>query len=418
MTRKRANGDGTIFKATRKDGTTVYKIEIVLGHDANGRPRRTRRTAATLPEAKRTLKTLHAEHLKGTATQVRTDTVLSYGLHFIRTVKSQHVRPTTAADYEDRLRRTIGPYLGNVRLTDLTAPRIEAWMSDLRLAGLSAPTINGARQVLHALCKHAARTGVIPHNPVANTDPVRRQPGETTRVQHPWTREEVHKVLSAAVHSNPLDVFLHLMLHAGMRPGEALGLRWADLDLDMRRLSITGTLKQDRRILPSGQGVVRLTRNMPKTGDSARTLPIGDALMGALERQQMRQSLLSAAEGRTAAPEYVVTTHKGTPVSASNLRKQYRTFLASLGVRPIRLHDMRHTVAVLALNDADLPLEKVSQALGHSRIDTTKRIYARQVPRYNDDFSAGIAEILPPPPRPVTADVHPGRAITADGEVA
>jgi hypothetical protein len=52
-------------------------------------------------------------------------------------------------------------------------------------------------------------------------------------------------------------------------------------------------------------------------------------------------------------------------------------------------------VAFLVLNDANVPIEKASQALGHTRIDTTKQIYAGHVPRYNDDFIAGIASVLP-----------------------
>ena len=64
---------------------------------------------------------------------------------------------------------------------------------------------------------------------------------------------------------------------------------------------------------------------------------------------------------------------------------------------------MRHSVATLALGDANLPIEKASQALGHTRIDTTKQIYARLVPRYNDDFVAGIENLLPKAP-PVVVD--------------
>ena len=60
-------------------------------------------------------------------------------------------------------------------------------------------------------------------------------------------------------------------------------------------------------------------------------------------------------------------------------------------------------MTTLALGDANLPIEKASQALGHTRIDTTKQIYARLVPRYNDDFVAGIENLLPKAP-PVIVD--------------
>lgn len=94
MTRKARNGDGTIFTATRSDGTIVYKVEIIVGHKSNGRPIRTRRTARTLTEAKTLLKRLHAEKLEGRATRIRPDTVLSYGLAWIHDVKALQVKPS------------------------------------------------------------------------------------------------------------------------------------------------------------------------------------------------------------------------------------------------------------------------------------------------------------------------------------
>ena len=405
MKAKRANGDGTIFSVTRADGTRVYKVEITLGHHPDGRPKRTRRTAASQADARRLLKELHAQKLKGTASQITATTVLDYGLQWIRTVKAHQVKPTTAADYEDRLRRTIGPWLGKVRIIELTPQHVERWMANLRLAGMSVATVNGARQVLHGLCKHAARTGVIPHNPVANTDPIKRQSGEQTRVKPAWSSQEVAKVLHHAVDSDALDAFLHLMLHTGMRPGEALGLRWCDVDLTTGSLQVTGALKQARLLLPDGRGLVRPQRNTPKTTASIRTLSITSARHDALARQQMRQGLAPATQSNWSESGYVITTKVGTPVSTSNIRRQFTAFLSAHGIRQIRLHDMRHTIAVLALNDANVPLEKVSQALGHDRIDTTKRIYARNVPRYNEDFAAALGSVLPSAPKLTSPDV-------------
>ena len=402
MTGKARNGDGTIFTATRADGTTVYKVEIIIRHKPNGRPIRTRRTAKTLSEAKTILKRLHAEKLEGRATVIRPDTVLTYGLDWIHNVKAMHVRPSTAYDYEDRLRRTVAPYLGHVRLVDLTARQVEQWMADLHRAGLHPLTINGARQVLNAMCKHAARTGVIPHNPVASTDPIRRPPGGATRVREAWTVEEAARVVEASRERPALEVFVALMLYAGLRPGEAMGLRWCDVDAGA--LQVTGTLKQERRILPDGKGVVRTTRNAPKTAASWRLLPMHPALKSALDRQQMRQSVSAVSQGPNWHDEgYVVTSRIGTPVSASNLRRMYKAFLSDIGVRYIRLHDLRHTAATLALNDGDIPIEKVSQALGHTRIDTTKQIHARNLPRYNEAFTEGLDRVLPGPPSPAVA---------------
>jgi integrase len=106
------------------------------------------------------------------------------------------------------------------------------------------------------------------------------------------------------------------MLHTGMRPGEALGIRWEDVDLENSQLSISGTLKEHRLVSPDGKGTVQLIRNQPKTKSSQRVLPISKALGDVLIRQEMRQAILEGEK-----PEYVIATSRGTATSLSNLRK-------------------------------------------------------------------------------------------------
>jgi integrase len=185
------------------------------------------------------------------------------------------------------------------------------------------------------------------------------------------------------------------MMHTGMRPGEALGLRWKDIDLATSSLSVTGTLKQARRITPSGLGVVRMERNEPKTLASRRPISISPELSQALDRQKMYQSVARiTAKQEWVESDYVITSQVGTPISLSNLRKAYIKFLLSHKVRYIRLHDIRHSVATLSLG-LGIPIEQVSQVLGHSRIETTKNIYAQYVPRFTENFASVLSASLP-----------------------
>ncbi|MDO8307000.1 MAG: tyrosine-type recombinase/integrase [Actinomycetota bacterium] len=401
MTKKARNGEGSIFEIKDKSGAvTGYAVEVSLGRDSKGRRVRTRRKVKTRREAQELRSRLTVQHLDGRLTIIHAQTVRTYGLEWVRDVKSQQVRASTAYDYEARLRREVFPGLGSVRMIDLGPRHIDAWMASLRRMGKSASTINGARQVLNAMCKHAYRTGILASNPVTATDPVKRQFGDPTQVRPPWSPQEVRALLEA-VRDDELDGFLHLMLHTGLRPGEAVGLRWQDVDLFDKRLVVSGTLKEVRAILPSGHGVVRQVRNEPKTSASRRTLTISNALMAAFDRQQMRQSVQRMSAGDDWVESgYVFTTSHGTPYSLSNLRRRYKRFLAAAGLRYIRLHDIRHTVAVMALDGGRVPIEQASQAFGHTRIDTTKQIYAGVVPRYNDEFIEGLSAVLPPAPTP------------------
>jgi integrase len=310
-------------------------------------------------------------------------------------VKPQHIRVTTAADYEYRLRHYVFPYLGSVRMVDLTSRHIVQWMNDLKRNGSSSNTINGARRVLAGMCKYASRTGIIAFNPVAATEPMRRQMNELTQVGTPWTLDEMTKVLDSVKTNADLDCFIHVMIHTGMRPGEVFGLRWEDYDQRKSILKVTGTLKQSRRITPSGEGVVRLQRNEPKTASSRRSISISEALGAALVRQEMRQSVARmSAGGKWQESGYVITTSIGTPVASTNLRRIYLAYLEEIGVRYIRFHDIRHSVATMALNQG-VPMEQVSEVMGHSRIETTKGIYAPFVQRSSENFALIIGSALP-----------------------
>ena len=392
---KARNNEGSIFKKTLKDGTVMHIVVISLGIKANGKRRLTQRTFKTLAEAKRGRVQMLKAQQEGRLTEVRNDTVYTYGLWWTREVKPQHIRETTAADYEDRLRRYVFPLLGHVRMVDLKTEHIISWMNELKRSGKSTNTINGARRILTGMCKYAARTSVIPFNPVLATDSMRRQVGEKSQVHEPWNQEEMSKVLRAVVTNSKLDCFLHLMMHTGMRPGEVLGLRWQDIDDATSLLSVTGTLKQARRITPGGQGVVRMERNEPKTLASRRPITISPELGQALDRQKMYESLARITAGQNWVESgYVITTLVGTPVSLSNLRKAYIKFLSANTFRYIRLHDIRHSVATLSLG-LGIPIEQVSQVLGHTRIETTKSIYAQYVLKFTENFSSVLSASLP-----------------------
>jgi len=392
---KARNNEGSMFKKTLKSGAVVHIVEISLGKKANGKRRRTQKTFKSLAEAKRGRVQMLKAQQEGRLTEVRNDTVYTYGLWWTREVKPQHIRETTAADYEDRLRRYVFPFLGSIRMVDLKTEHIIAWMNELKRSGKSTNTINGARRVLTGMCKYAARTSVIPFNPVLATDSVRRQVNEKSQVCEPWNQEEMNQVLRAVVTNSKLDCFMHLMMHTGMRPGEVLALRWQDIDGAGSSLSVTGTLKQARRITPNGQGVVRIERNEPKTFASRRPITISPELSQALERQKMYESVARiTAEEKWQESGYVITTLNGSPVSLSNLRKVYVKFLSANTFRYIRLHDIRHSVATLSLG-LGIPIEQVSQVLGHTRIETTKSIYAQYVPKFTENFSSVLSASLP-----------------------
>jgi integrase len=240
--------------------------------------------------------------------------------------------------------------------------------------------------------QQAIREELIYRNPVELTDPYRKQAGEKTSVQPAWSKEEALAALRAARDSE-FDLFLNIALFTGMRRGEILGLIWDEVDIDRAEISITGTLKELRKVLPFGQAVVVLKKDSPKTQASMRTVglpwPVAQAIMRHREFQKLRQ----LENPNWQQSNFVFTSSTGTAVYPSNFLSRFKKFLAVSGLRQIRIHDLRHTMAQLALAGG-VRIEAVSETLGHTRIDTTKTIYASRVSQLAIDAPHQLAELL------------------------
>jgi len=392
-------GTGTVFSKTKKDRTTVWCAEVVVGYKTNGKPQKTRRTYKTQAEAKRGLNALVAERERGNLHVINRETVEEFALRWIRDVKSSQVRPSTLSDYEFRLRRYVFPYLGHYQLRDIRGRDIESWMSMLLKEGKSTATVAGARRILFGLFKHAYRQEIINRNPVEQTDAPKRQSVEVTQVKEPWTAQEVIKAFECASLENrsthkDISLLLTLGIYLGLRRGEMLGLKWDDIDFEANTITVRRTLKELKKFTNTGKIVVELSTDDPKTKSSARTLPITSDVRQALIEQKFTQEILRHnASDQWKDEGWLFTTETGTVVYPSNVAHRYRTFLKKNNLRHIRIHDLRHTTAVLALTSG-IPLETVSQGLGHSRIDITKDVYAKHVPKLNEDFGIGLAAYI------------------------
>jgi integrase len=371
-------GQGSVFAGKTKAGKKVWFVEVIVGHKANGKPITTRRTAHTLQAARRIQTELNSSKDQGKLTQQHNISIADFGRHWAREVKVNSVKISTASGYEWLLRKYVYPRLGNKRIADLTYRDVTGWINDLWHDGLGTSTINSARAVLGQICKQAVREQILGSNPVALTDKVRKHNGEKTQVRKSWSKEEAREVLKAC-EGTDMDLFIHLCLTLGLRHGEALGLQWEAVDFEARTIEIKFTLKDERRETITGKGVVSLKMQDPKTKSSIRKLPITDQLFASFERHKMWQSMRKMTAGETWQESGMVFTSSiGTGVYQANNRDYFYRFLKKHGLRQIRVHDMRHSFGTIAL-EGEAPIEAVSQAMGHSDIGITKKIYAPNV---------------------------------------
>ena len=391
------NRQPTIFRFTNPSGNQVFKVRACIGYE-NGKPKFTQKTASTIADAKRIKKQFIAAEANGELRQENNTTVYEFGMFFIYHAKAGRIRNSTVENYAYRLKNDIAPYLGRIRITDLKAQDIERWMQLLRSKGFSVNTINGARRVLFGICKYAERTGVVNRNQVALTDAFSKDHNAPTQVRDPWTKEEALQVLKT-IRGGEFDLAIHLALILGLRRGELLGLSWDDVNFEKGLLHIRGTLKEESFRDANGARKIQLVKDQPKTVNSQRLIGLPGILLNAfLRHRDYLRGLRDRADAKGVTwqtTNWVFQTSVGSVYFPSNFYHRYREFLEREGIRYIRFHDLRHTTAHLALEHG-MNLEALSQTLGHSRIDTTKTIYASKVSKLSIEFPAAFADALMP----------------------
>jgi integrase len=197
---------------------------------------------------------------------------------------------------------------------------------------------------------------------------------------------EQARLFLAVVESERLKALYWVALLLGLRQGELLGLRIEDLDLEARTLRISGAIQRQ-----TGKGLVRVPT---KTKASAVLLPLPTVLVPIV-----REHLELLAQERTYARwqdhGLLFPTSKGTPISARNLVRRFKTILQTHGLPDIRFHDLRHTTATLLITLGVHP-RVVMEILRHTQIATTMNLYAHALPDINRTAVNALGELMMP----------------------
>jgi integrase len=233
--------------------------------------------------------------------------------------------------------------------------------------------------VLRRALEQARKDELVIRNVASLVDP----PRVRRREVQPLTVEEAALLLDA-VREDRLFALYAVALGEGLRRGEALGLRWSDIDLENDTLRVSVSLQRS-------DGELQLTE--PKTARSKRTVPLPGACVEALTEHRQRQKQEEAA-----APVWlndwnlVFTTTIGTPLDPQNVLHQFQAVCERVGLPRLRFHDLRHTCASLLLAQG-VEARVIMDTLGHSLIGTTLNLYAHVMPATQRD-AAGKMDSL------------------------
>lgn len=401
---------------------------------AGGWRRRKGRPAAghlTEPEAVAAMLGLIAEH-DAEQTQLERDAderrrrgatvreVAAQWLEHLERVKG--AKPSTLTDYRSLLAERGVPYrrgsgqthgrmmaaFGDRPIREVDVREVDRFLRELDGAGLAARNVNKHRQVLSAIFNYARRrtTYALASNPVEGTDKRREAPPSTLDFYEPEEVEAIARAAAGGRHrgSQPehlpedersarrsedaqdAEIF-RVLAYTGVRLGEAVALRWGDIDFNGRQLIV-----QRAR-----SGEIETTTKAHRVRHVGLATPAAQAL-----------ARLAARDDFTGRDEYVFRNRLGRRLDPSAIRRRFKRAASAAGLRPLKLHGLRHGAGSLLAREADAVA--VQAFLGHSKLTTTER-YMHAKARPGDlarlDRAFAASAILDRTPEPVR-DSQPG----------
>lgn len=348
--KRNSNGEGCIYQ--RKDGryTVSYKGKST--------------TVKTLKEANKKKREFQINEARNEPLTVKKTSVKNYVCQWLLSKKNS-LKPASYKRLVQTCNNQVVKYIGDIQLQALRADDIQTMVNEV-YEKQSYSTAKKAFDCVNECMRLAVKKRQLPYNPcegvIIPKKPKRTIVDEETRY---YTREEVHKIVEEAkrTYKNGTPVYRYgyaiiLLLATGMREGEALYLKWKNVDFEKQELLVCGN------VVEADHNVIE--QDTPKTESSNRVIPLNNRAVEALK----------ALKDICGNSERVICTDTGRIVYPSSIRRTMETILKRceiVGVKS-KVHALRHTFAVNLIRGG-MDVKAVSQLLGHADISTTLSTY-------------------------------------------
>ena len=285
-------------------------------------------------------------------------TLKDYILRWQEVYDKNQSRPTTYAAHGYIFKNHILPGLGDIPLSELTAEQVGDFLEERKrfggyrpespeYSGLGEHTMRHIHRLLQQCLDQAMRDGLIAENPARAF----HYPKPKKVSANVLTPAEVEDYLDAAERMGHLPMFL-LALTAGLRQGELIALKWSDLDVKERTLTITEKRSVERR-------------ELVEYGDETRTISLTEEVVELLRLEHARHP---------SSPLMFMHPATQKPYSPQMVRRLHDEIIREAGLDHIRFADLRHNCAVLSLQNG-MSAKEVAQMLGHFRTTMTRQNY-------------------------------------------
>ena len=373
-----ANGESSIHK----DEEGRWHGYVSMGLKDNGQRDRRHVTATRRADVVAKVRALEEKRDAGTAQAAgQTLTVAAWLEHWLEHIAARRVRPRTLESYQASVRLHLVPGIGHHRLDRLQPEHLERLYGALG-ERLSSTTVLRVHRILSRALKVAMQRGKVARNVAGLVDAPQQRRPETSL---PLTAEEARQVMNTAAEERNAARWT-VALALGLRQSEALGLRWADIDLERGTLSVRRGVHR-----VAGKGLVY---EEPKSDRSRRTLALPGQLTEALRRHRALQlEERDRAGSLWEDHDLVFARPTGRPIDRHSDWDAWKALLKKAGVRDVRLHDGRHTAATLLLSAGVHP-RVVMELLGHSQMRTTTDTYQHVMPALAKEAADRMGETL------------------------
>lgn len=348
----------------RQQSKGSWEITYELPRTADGKRKRESETVrGNKREAERVLAQRIHEVQSGTYLHRSEVTLGEYLERFLTEIAPMRaLSPQTLHGYASKLRPHVIPYLGSVKLQQLTTDQVQSHYTELLADGharwgktLNRRTVNHVHVILRGALKAAVDLRLINYNPCDGAHPPKVEEVEEASL----TRDQLLQLLTVTRGTN-LEVPVHLAGGTGLRRGEIGALRWDDVDLEGAQLHVRRSVYQNK------EGYFE---KPPKTRTSVRPLPLPEFLhMVLLEHQEEQEK-----ERERPGYQYqglVVANERGGYVRPDTLSRRFTRLAKQLGLEEITLHSLRHTYASLMADISGNP-KVVQELMGHAHAKVT-----------------------------------------------
>jgi integrase len=305
------------------------------------------------------------------------------------------LEPSTWASYDRYLRLHVIPRIGAIPLQALDPGTLNKLYSALladggrrdgKPGGLSPRTTRYLHTIVHRALKEAVAWGRLVRNPAGAALPPRAQDAQPPEMRT-WSAPQLAEFLRLVEHSRYRAPWMFLAT-TGCRRGEALGLRWDDVDLELARASI-------RQTITAVEHKIRVAPRTKTGRGRGRAVDLDAATVEMLRAHRTRQAREFLLLGRRPQGDTLVFCFPdGRPYHPERFSREFDRRVERLGIKPrIRLHDLRHTWATLALG-AGVPVKVVSERLGHKTTAITSDVYSHVTPTMQTDAAERVAGLI------------------------